>query len=158
MQPISKHCFKIKRGHWKTCRAKNTPYLGRTSPYPPFHWVPPGAVGKGNFICWWGQRSHTEVKGNLRSSCQIDWKFKIGLTWKVDVQLEPSLVYGYNMGITTIKRPIGFMYKTAFMTQPTRACGRYGQLLTHFYRQKQNQNVTCIHTQHRNSDYIVSSS
>ena len=41
MQPILKPCFKIKRGHWKTCRAKNAPYLGRTSPYPPFHWVPP---------------------------------------------------------------------------------------------------------------------
>ena len=41
MQPILKPCFEIKRGHWKTCRAKNAPYLGRTSPYPPFHWVPP---------------------------------------------------------------------------------------------------------------------
>ena len=45
MQPILKPCFKIKRGHWKTCRAKNAPYLGRTSPYPPFHWVPPRARG-----------------------------------------------------------------------------------------------------------------
>ena len=44
MQPILKPCFKIKRGHWKTCRAKNAPYLGRTSPYPPFHWVPPPGV------------------------------------------------------------------------------------------------------------------
>ena len=46
MQPILKPCFKIKRGHWKTCRAKNAPYLGRTSPYPPFHWVPPPPRGK----------------------------------------------------------------------------------------------------------------
>ena len=44
MQPILKPYFKIKRGHWKTCRAKNAPYLGRTSPYPPFHWVPPPGV------------------------------------------------------------------------------------------------------------------
>ena len=44
MQPILKPCFKIKRGHWKTCRAKNAPYLSRTSPYPPFHWVPPPRI------------------------------------------------------------------------------------------------------------------
>ena len=41
MQPILKPCFEIKRGHWKTCRAKNAPYLGRTSPYPPSTEYPP---------------------------------------------------------------------------------------------------------------------
>ena len=49
-------------------------------------------------ICWWDQRSHIKVKGHLRSSCKIGWKCENGLIWKVEVWLEPNLVYGYNMG------------------------------------------------------------
>ena len=29
----------------------------------------------GTLICWWGQRSHIKVKGHLRSSCKIGWKY-----------------------------------------------------------------------------------
>ena len=52
----------------------------------------------GTVICWWGQRSHIKVKGHLRSSCSIGWKCKSGLIWKIEVWLEPNLVYLYNMG------------------------------------------------------------
>ena len=54
----------------------------------------------GTIICWWGQRSHVKVKGHLRSSCKIHvgWKCESGLNWKVEVRLEPNLVYWYNMG------------------------------------------------------------
>ena len=52
----------------------------------------------GTFIWSWGQRSHTMVKGHLRSSCKIGWKCENCLIWKVEVCLEPNLVYWYNMG------------------------------------------------------------
>ena len=51
----------------------------------------------GTHICGWGQRSHTKVKGHMRSSCKIGWKCQFGLIWKVEVRLEPNLVYGYNI-------------------------------------------------------------
>ena len=35
------------------------------------------------FICSWGQRSYTKVKGYLRSSCKIGWKCDNSLVWKV---------------------------------------------------------------------------
>ena len=44
------------------------------------------------------QRSHIKVKGHLRSSCKIGWKCESDLIWKVEVRLEPNLVYWYNMG------------------------------------------------------------
>ena len=52
----------------------------------------------GTLICWWGQRSHIKVIGHLRSKCKIGWKCESGLIWKVEVRLEPNLVYWYNMG------------------------------------------------------------
>ena len=52
----------------------------------------------GTLICWSCQRSYIKVKGHLRSSCKIGWKCKSGLIWKVEVRLEPNLVYWYNMG------------------------------------------------------------
>ena len=52
----------------------------------------------GTLICWWGQKPHIKVKGHLRSSCKMGWKYESGLTWKVEVGLEPNLVYWYNMG------------------------------------------------------------
>ena len=42
-----------------------------------------------------------EVKGHIsRSGCKIGWKCESGLIWKVEVGLEPNLVYRYwyNMG------------------------------------------------------------
>ena len=32
-------------------------------------------------------------KGHLRSSCKIGWKCKIYLIWKIDVRLEPNLIF-----------------------------------------------------------------
>ena len=64
-------------------------------------WLEPNLVYWYNmwpFICWCGQRSYTKVKGHLRSSCEIGWKCENGLIWKVEVWLEPNLVYWYNMG------------------------------------------------------------
>ena len=55
----------------------------------------------GTLFCWWGQRSHIKVKGHLRSSCKIGWKCENGLIWKVEVRLEPNLVYWYNVGTFT---------------------------------------------------------
>ena len=52
----------------------------------------------GTLICWWGQRLHIKVKGHQRSSCKVGWKCESGLIWKVEVWLEPNLVYRYNMG------------------------------------------------------------
>ena len=52
----------------------------------------------GTLICWWGQRLHIKVKGHLRSSCKIGWKCENGLIWKVEVRLEPNLVYWQSMG------------------------------------------------------------
>ena len=76
MQPILKPCFKIKRGHWKTCRAKNAPYLGRTSPYPPFHWVPP-------------------------RDCTLKW-----LLWhEFSCDLGTRAKIGHSFGLTTCDRP-----------------------------------------------------
>ena len=60
----------------------------------------------GTFIYWWGQSLHIKVKGHLRLSCKIGWKCKSGLIWKVEVQLEPNLVYWYHMegeNLLTIK-------------------------------------------------------
>ena len=54
-----------------------------------------------NFLCSCSQRSCTKVKGHLRSSCKIGWKCESGLIWKVEVRLEPNLVYWYNMGTFT---------------------------------------------------------
>ena len=52
----------------------------------------------GTFICLWGQRSYTKVKGHLRSSCKMGWKCENGLLWKVEVWFEPNLLYWCNMG------------------------------------------------------------
>ena len=52
----------------------------------------------GILICWWGQRSNINVKGHLTLSCKIGSKCENGLIWKVEVWLEPNLVYGYNLG------------------------------------------------------------
>ena len=49
----------------------------------------------GTLICWWGQRS--QVKGNLRLSCKVGRKCKSVFIWKDEVQLEPNLIYWYNM-------------------------------------------------------------
>ena len=49
---------------------------------------------------WWfvdEVKGHIKVKGHLKSSCKIGWKCENGLIWKVEVQLEPNLVYWYNM-------------------------------------------------------------
>ena len=65
-------------------------------------WFEPNLVywhNTGTFICSCSQRSYTKVKGHLRSSCKIGLKWENGLIWKVEVQLEPNLVYWYNMGI-----------------------------------------------------------
>ena len=43
-------------------------------------------------------KGHIKVKGHLRSSCMIGWKCESDLIWKVEVRLEPNLVYWYNMG------------------------------------------------------------
>ena len=43
-------------------------------------------------------KGHIKVKGNLRSSYKIGWKCESGLIWKVEVGLEPNLVYWYNIG------------------------------------------------------------
>ena len=43
-------------------------------------------------------KGHIHFKGHLRSSCKIGRKCKSGLIWKVEVRLEPNLVYWYNMG------------------------------------------------------------
>ena len=51
----------------------------------------------GTLICWWGQRSYIEVKGHLRSGCNIGWKCENDLIWKVKVRVEPNLAYWYNM-------------------------------------------------------------
>ena len=52
----------------------------------------------GTLICWWSQRSYIKAKGHLRSSCKICWKCESGPIWKVEVWLEPNLVYWYIMG------------------------------------------------------------
>ena len=53
------------------------------------------------FVCSFGQRSHTKVKGHQRSNCRMDSTYKIHLIWKVKVRLEPNLVYWYNVGTFT---------------------------------------------------------
>ena len=55
----------------------------------------------GPFVCSCGQRAYTKVKGHQRSSCKMGSKCKICLIWKVEVGLEPNLVYLYNVGTFT---------------------------------------------------------
>ena len=58
----------------------------------------------GPFVFSCGQRSYIRVKGHQRSSCKmgskctIGSKCKIHLIWKVEIRLEPKLVYWYNLG------------------------------------------------------------
>ena len=51
-----------------------------------------------------GHIVYTKVKGHQRSSCKMGSKCKIHLIWKVEVWLEPNLVYLYNVGTFTISR------------------------------------------------------
>ena len=51
----------------------------------------------GPFVCSCIQRSYMKVKGHQRSSCKIGSKCKIHLIWRVEVGLEPNLVYWYNV-------------------------------------------------------------
>ena len=52
-------------------------------------------------VCSWGQMSYNKVKGHQRSSCKMGSKYRIHLIWKVEVWLEPNLVYWYNVGTFT---------------------------------------------------------
>ena len=53
----------------------------------------------GPFICSCLQRSYTKVKGHQSSSWKMGSKCKIHLIWKVEIRLEPNLVYWYNVGL-----------------------------------------------------------
>ena len=52
-------------------------------------------------ICSCSQRSCTKVKGHLRSSCKIGWKYENGLIWKLEVRFESHLVYWCNVETST---------------------------------------------------------
>ena len=56
----------------------------------------------GPFVCSCSQRSYIKVKGHQRSSYKMGWKCKIHLIWKVEVRLEPNLVYWYKVGTFTL--------------------------------------------------------
>ena len=47
----------------------------------------------GPFLCLCSQRSHIKVKCPLRSNYNISWNCESGLIWKIEVWLEPILVY-----------------------------------------------------------------
>ena len=62
-------------------------------------WLEPNLVywyNMGTFIWSCSQRSYTKVKDHLRSHYTVGWKCKIHLIWKIEVWLEPNLVYWYN--------------------------------------------------------------